>query len=244
MAREPLTGEEVERRLNLIEQVLSGTSSSDEYLEAILYTLNTLVQLESGRGSTLGTRGGAVPDGTAGIAIDEIKETEEGTVLFKVDGRTVIAEVEAVREVPENEVVSYDSNQGGVIPQGDIDAAKLDFGEIATSTVKATVFEVAETEDTVTVEPGDTETVLDFNIEGGGSLLAVGNNDETYSNYIYEVDGNVLTSSPLTAPLGLYNDPYHFPQPLKVTNDVTLKVARDSDAPSSEEYYAKAIYFE
>jgi len=95
------------------------------------------------------------------------------------------------------------------------------------------------TEQDVTINPGETKTVLE--VRDSGWLWEVGVNDETYSTYMLVVDGTEI-EEPQPQPWGLYNDPYRFPKPIEFGSSVEIRVERHSDAPGPAVYYAKVRY--
>jgi len=105
--------------------------------------------------------------------------------------------------------------------------------------IRATDFEQSETRDTVTIAPGDEQVVVAFEPSDAALWYETGTSDETFSTYQYRVDGNEILEEPQFEPLGLYNDPFQFPQPLIVFNFVEVVVGRDSDAAGSADYFSK-----
>jgi hypothetical protein len=96
----------------------------------------------------------------------------------------------------------------------------------------------------VEIEPGKSKDVLNVTLPDGKSALwyEVGDKDRTYTEYEYQRDGISVLEEPQLEPLGLYNNPYRFPQPLLVRDNIAVVVSRDSDAGSSEDYLSKIRY--
>ena len=235
------TPEDVREDLGFIERLLSGTSSTDEYLEAILRA--QLAQLKtSGEAdiSRMDTVNG-IPEGTAGVCAQQTAEGDVGSVVFNVDGRSVVETIKAASGIEKDEVVVVDTQQNGVRPVSDVDQSYLGLGSIDFSTQSAGGFKVYETPDKVTISPGETKSVLKVDVDEPAGISRVGTNDETYSRYIYLVDDNEVMNEPLFAPLGLYNDMYDFRRPLKITESFEVRVKRTSSASGVAEYYSNAV---
>lgn len=240
--RGSLDEEQVRESLNFIERALAGISSDDEYLAAMLHNQKILTQALMGETTpAMGGQSSGVPPGTAGISLENIAEDDVGDILFKVDGRTVISNFRAAAEVQNEEVVRVGEEGDEVYPISGVGPGKLDFGAVASVSVKPTRFVYGDTEENVTIQPGGSKAVLDIDVAGPIGLQSIGTNDETYSLYNYEVDGETMLDSPIKKPLGLYNDMFEFPQPIRVDADLRVLVKRQDDAPGPAEYFSNAV---
>jgi len=240
--------EGVEEEINAIEGFLDGATSTDEYLTALLRSNNAIVRLLGGQME--GTDGNSVtpPDDTAGIVVTGAGQGDVGDFLYKNNGRTVLAKVQAARPIDPGGVAKYDTNQAGLIPVSNVDQGDLDFGAISTALSNAGAFDFLDTDfqfsgqgGNVTIAPGETKEVLSGSFNGDVGLYEVGTNDETYSRYQYYIDGETLLEAPIPKPLGLYNSRFEFPKPLKVTSSFKVEVTRDSAAPGSADYFSNAV---
>jgi len=239
--------EEVEEEISAIEEFLDGATSTDEYLTALLRSNNAIVRLLGGQME--GTDGATVtpPSDTAGIVVTGAEQGDVGDFLYKNNGRTVVAKVQAARPIEPGGVAKYDGNQGGLIPVTNVDQSDLDFGAISAALSDSGDFQFLDTDfqvsggGNVTIAPGDTETVLEGSFSGEIGLYEVGTKDRTYSKYQYYIDGEELLDGPIPKPLGLYNSRFEFPQPLKVTSSFRVEVTRDSTAPGSADYFSNAV---
>lgn len=233
-----LDQEDVNESLSFIEQMLSNLSSDDEYLAAILHNQKIMTQALAGGDTPMTGQGSNIPPGTAGLALASISEDDVGDILFKIDGRTVISDLRAGTEISADEVVRVGDDGDEVYPISDVSSGKLDFGAVATANVGPSSFVFAETEDNITISPGETKAVLDIDVNGPIGWYQTGTNDATYSEYQYAIDGEPLVETPLKKPLGLYNNMYDFPAPLEVGNNLQVLVSRQDDAPGDEEYFS------
>lgn len=240
--RGSLDEEQVRESLNFVERALASVSSEDEYLAAMLHNQKILTQALMGETTpVMGGLSSNVPPGTAGISLGSISEDDVGDVLFKVDGRTVISNLRAAVEVENGEVVRVGEEGNEIYPVSNVGAGKLDFGAVASVSVKPNRFDYGDTVENVTIQPGESEAVLDLDVNGPVGLQSIGTNDETYSLYQYEIDGETLLDSPIKKPLGLYNDMFEFPQPIKINSDFKVLVKRQADAPGPAEYFSNAV---
>ena len=240
--RGSLSEEQVEDSLNFLERALAGLSSDDEYLAAVLHNQKIITQALVGENTpAMGGQSSNIPPGTAGISLENISEDDVGDVLFKVDGRTVIGSLRAAAEVNPEEVVRVGDGGNEVYPISGVGPGKLDFGAVASVSVRPNNFVYGDTEENVTIQPGESEAVLDLDVSGPIGLQSIGTNDETYSLYQYEIDGESMLDSPIKKPLGLYNDMFEFPQPIRVDSDLTVFVKRQEDAPGPAEYFSNVV---
>lgn len=233
-----ITDEEVKEHLNFIEELMSHASANDEYLAAILNNQRLMVQALSGETTPVNGESSGIPSGTAGLATEGISQGDVGEILFKVDGRTVLSDFRAGTEINPDEVVRVAETDGEVYPASDVPPSKLDFGEISFSSSKATKFVFEETDDDVTINPGETKTVVSVQVNEPVGWYETGTNDTTFSEYQYVVDGEDMLQEPLKKPLGLYNDMYRFPEPILVSNSLEIRVTRQSDASGPHDYFS------
>ena len=236
-----LDDRQVEENLNFIEKLMGQISSDDEYLAAILHNQKILTEAFAGPNTPVAGTSVGIPSGTAGLAVDSIAEGETGTVLFKVDGRTVLSDFRAGSEINPDEVVRVSDTDDKVYPLGNVDPSKLDFGRISTSNAAPSKYIYGDTDDNVQVLPGEEEQILEVEVGEPVGWFQTGTNDETYSLYKYKVDGELLLDEPLKKPLGLYNNMYEFPRPLKVTDKLEVSVKRTTDAPGPAEYFSNSV---
>lgn len=235
------TPSDVEDDLSILEEVISGASSTDEYLEALLRS--NIAMMEMMAENDLGTMKtvNGVPDSTAGMAVADTPEGNMGYVVFQVDGRSVVEKFEAIKDINAEEVVVVDWNQGGVIPVSNVGESHLGIGGIEFQSEDVGSYEIYQTEDAVDILPGDEKTVLEISTTRPVAITKIGTNDETYSKYRYIADGERLNDVALYAPLGLYNDMFEFTKPLQFTEKFEVVVKRDSDAKGVADYYSNAV---
>jgi hypothetical protein len=269
--REYVRPSDVVDELNFIERMRNELSSGDEFLEAILTNQRLLalqiiqrMQEQTGRslpvdavdtendGSPAGYRVDArpVPEGklindsmvpldAVGLANRTIYENDIGPATFQVNGTVFATTIRVTEDVGSGDPIR-------VVAPGNITEA---VGDVALSllglpgSIGVGTFDVAETDDNVEIQPGETAHVLRVTV-GGGDWVSVGTNDETHTEYQYTIDGEELLETPLKEPLGLYNDPYKFPTPLSADQTFGVKVTRQNSASGAAEYYSKAAYFD
>jgi len=241
MSTDPTAPQDVREHLNIIERLVDGASSSDEYFEAIIRNQAMMIALMEGGGSgspDIGSFG--VPTNTAGIAVQGASEGDLAEFLYKTDGRTVIDNFEVASDIADGEVATINSD-GELQPTTGVAQGDLDFGNIATSTSNAGGFIYQETEQDATLQPGDTEVILEVNLNNSAAWYMTGTNDETYTSYDYKVDGESILGDPIPKPLGLYNNMFEFPEPLQVNNTLEVEVSRNSSAPGSDDYFSNVV---
>lgn len=247
--------QEVRDELNIIEELQLGLSSDDEYLEAILENqklvgMMMLQMMEDRKDSSNGnneedkdlTRSinrTNLPEGYAGIVTDDVKVGESGEALFSVLGSTILCPIYPRSEVDSGEVVVVNNPNNQVRTVSDIE--RTDIVNVSDSLVQSGDFDVSETEDPVTIEAGEEKTILSFSASSLINWWEVGATDNQYSNYQYYVDGEPLFSDWMDQPLGLYNDLYKFPKPVRAQSTIEITVRRGSVAPGPEEYVGKII---
>lgn len=233
--------EDVKEHLNFIEELIAGASSSDEYLEAIVRNQQLMIALMEGGGGSVPEIGSVgVPEDTAGIAIQSASKGDLAEFLYKNNGRTIVSKLESSSDIQGGEVVTVNSD-GDLEPSSGVSQGDLDFGNISTSAKGPGDLVYGDTQNDVSIDPGDSETVLEVNLNDGGAWYSAGTNDETYSLYQYHVDGEPLLEDPIPKPLGLYNNMFEFPEPIEVQNSVSVEVTRQSDAPGSAKYFSNIV---
>lgn len=241
MVNGSLTEDDVEENLNIIEDLLRHTDASDNYMAAMLQNQKMLLQAFSEPYTSPTGESTNVPGGTAGVAVDDISQGDIGQVLFKINGRTVISNFRAAADIANDEVVRVGEGEDKVYPVNNVDQSKLDFGEISFASSLSTKFIFEETGSNVQVGPGEEDIVLEVNVDSPVGWYETGTNDKTYTKYQYIVDGEEMLSSPIKKPLGLYNNMYRFPEPIKVASSLKIKVIRNSSASSTEEYFSNVV---
>jgi len=244
--REFTKPQEVREELNIVEQSLDSASSTDEYFEALLKSNNILVELM--RKQVVGADGYTTvpPDNTAGIVVYDVNAGDNVDFLYKDNGRTLIANVDANTELEASEVAKYDGDQEGLIPVSDVRQGDLDFGSMASALHEPNEFIFTDTttqtdSGKVEVEPGEEKVILETETPSQVGLREIGTNDVTYTMYQYEIDGEDMLTNPILKPLGLYNDRYEFPEPVRVKSKLKVKVMREEDASAPEEYFSNAV---
>jgi len=111
--------------------------------------------------------------------------------------------------------------------------------EIQSSPIDRTDFNHRTKDTLTTISPGATADVLKVDLDEAALWHETGTHDRTYSEYAYYIDGEQLFRDGLNEPLGLYNDTYQFPQPIIAEDSINIKVTRDTNAGSSEDYSSK-----
>ena len=241
MSNDPTGPEEVREHLNFIERLVSGADSSDEYMEAIIRNQAVMISLMEGGGASVPVVGEfGVPPNTAGIAITGASEGDYAEFLYKTDGRTVVEGFQTYSDITSGEVAIV-NDDGLLEPKSDVDQGDLDFGNVAASTTNAGAFSYYDTEDNVTVAPGEKKVILEANVSGGGALFSIGTKDDTYTLYQYYIDGEKLLDEPMKKPLGLYNDMFQFPKPIKVNQKIEVEIQRQEDAGAASEYFSNVV---
>lgn len=100
-----------------------------------------------------------------------------------------------------------------------------------------------ESESPVTVQPGETATVLSVEVDGA-RWVASGTTDRDNSRYRYVVDGDAVVSESLRSPLGLFNDLRTFPEPIVARDSIRVDVRRTVAAAGPAEYVSNVEVFE
>lgn len=270
-AREYVRPSDVVEELNFIEQMRNELSSGDEYLEAMLTNQRLLalqmiqrMQAQTGRSTPVGAvdlanngspagysvnarpvpeeeliNDAMVPLDAVGLANRTIYDNDIGPATFQVNGTVFATTIRATEDVGSGDPVRVIAPGNITEGVGDVALSLLGLpGSIGVGT-----FDVAETDENVEIQPGETEYVLRVGVQGG-DWISVGVNDETHTLYQYTIDGEDLLDEPLKEPLGLYNSPYTFPTPLSADRTYGVRVTRQQSASGAAEYYAKASYFD
>lgn len=218
----------VQSELNIIEQILSGGSSTDNYLEAIVRNQRAQM-VQSGIESVMGPSSpDNIPSGVIGYTVESIPNGQSGDVVFDIGGTRR----------------SYTMRADGSVGAGTQirsvgDGVFEAFSGGASVFVAADDYVVVESDDldavddggTVTVQPGETKTIVRARSRGQTmALLAVGANDESDVTYELVVDGDEVAGGTTNSPLGLLNEPFSFediiggsiPANSRIEYDVTL----------------------
>jgi len=255
--------EDAREQLNAIEALENAVSGDDEFLQAILQntkvqTMALLDRMQARPRQNPSPFPGHNPDvrpvpddelyrredlppSTVGLANRYIQEGDIGPGTFQVRGTIVNDTVRATEDIRAGDPVQVIAPGNIVQLRPDVSVSFFGLSGAAGSGG----FEVTQTPSgsNVTIQPGDTETVVSAATEGA-TWVGVGTNDETHSLYQYYIDNQAILDDPLTQPLGLYNDPFYFPQGQKVERQMQVRVTRENSASGSADYYSKLIYIE
>lgn len=238
-----ITPKEVRRELNILENIESIIDSDDEFLQAILHnqkiTGMLVLQMMERGGPDGGISRTNIPNGHVGISIDDISTGSTGGAIFSANGSNIYANISAKEDINREDVVVVTGEGNKVTRLTEIDGSYLSIGKIDFSGIESGGFDVHQTENNVTIGPGESKVVLDVAFNSQTFWWETGTNDETFSTYEYIVDGDNLMDNPNTQPLGLYNDMYRFPTPIVVSDSLQIKVNRNSSAGGNEDYYSK-----
>lgn len=239
----PVTNEDIQRQLNILERIGNFVEGEDDILRAMVQNQTIMLQqmgVMVGAGDTP-----QLSRNQAGLAIQEIREGDTGQAVFKINGENYVIRVQADREIDPDDVVYVNDTPNTVIPATGVDEGAL-FGISGSGIPRAPqAFEIDETEEPVTIGAGETKEILSANASGGGFWWETGTTDREYTEYIYTVDGeNIFDENP-EAPLGLFNDRYRFPQPITFNNNISIKARRQNDpAVSDETFVSKIAYYD
>lgn len=265
-----VTPSDVSDELNYIEWLRQQISGTDEYMEAMLQNQRLLgmamlsqMQSQSGRSQPVGSidldsngspagygtnkrpvpeeeliNESMVPLDAVGIANRTIYENDIGPATFQVNGTIFATTVRVADDIASGDPLRVIAPGNIVRPVQDVALSLLGLpGSIGVDS-----FQVEETETNVEIAPGETAYVIRPSLQSG-SWVSTGTNDETHTLYQYTIDGEPLLDDPLKEPLGLYNDPYSFPNPLSVDRQFGVRVTRQESASGSAEYFSKVVYF-
>jgi len=266
-----VTPSDVADELNFVEWLRAEVSGTDDYLEAMLENqrlmlMNMMQQMQANSGRSqpvdaieLASDGSPsgydvsqrpvprnelineamVPLDAVGLANRTIYENDIGPATFQVNGTIFATTVRVAQDIASGDPLRVVAPGNIVRPVNDVALSLLGLpGSVGGGT-----FEVDETDENVTLSPGETKYVIRSGV-ASAEWVATGTNDETYSLYQYTIDGQEIFEDPLKEPLGLYNDPYRFPSPLAADQSIGVKVTRTSDASGSADYYSKVTYFD
>lgn len=263
--------EHVAQEINFIEYLQASVTGQDDYLEAVLENqrltaMRMLNDMQSAQGLDQPpddldfnsppdgydtdvrpvpmdefTTDGQLPIGAVGLANRRINSRDTGPATFQVSGTVFSARIRL--DSPDGTVIGSGAPVKVIAPGNicepinDVSLSLLGFS----GAVGAESFERYETPADVTIQPGEEEYVLRKNVQNA-SWISTGTNDETHSLYKYFIDGEPILEEPLKEPLGLYNDPFRFPDPLSAGREIAVKVKRQSSASGPESYYSKVDY--
>jgi len=128
--------DDVEDDLNIVEDIISAASASDEYEAAQLRLLQRLVEAQTGK--TSGTVNGAdlsdLPNGLAGVATEPIDSGTRGEALFEIGGSKAVAFVKATSAIDEDEGVVVVGQNNNVRP-AETEREKFSFSSLGSEKV-------------------------------------------------------------------------------------------------------------
>lgn len=247
LTEQVVTGEEIRNQLSIVEQIRQQFSGDDEYLDALLEgqklqlmqmaQTQDLIENFSGFGDNSN-----IPVGRVGRMLEDVTLGQTGDAVFSFGGsprRVTVRADETLGELDTVQVIDDDN----LVEKAKIESLLAGAQGGSLGAMSARAFGIEESEENVTVQPGTTETVLQVNSRES-KWVSVGTNDETYTEYQYYVDGEEIVDEPLSHPLGLFNDPYRFPQPLTFRSRFRVDVSRSSEASSPADYFSKATYID
>lgn len=266
-----VTAEDVQRELNFIEKLQNQITGQDEYLEAMLtnmrlqamWMLQTSPEIAAGgeAGTTVPTGGDGSPEGyntnkrpvpsdelvnknnlpldAVGIVNRTVYENDIGPATFQVNGSVFAATVRADDDLASGDPCRIIAPGNIAEPLNDVATSLLGL----TGSIGAGRYERTESPSPVTIQPGDTETVLRVNVRGA-DWISVGTTDQPDTTYQYFVDNEPILDTPLNEPLGLFNDPYQFPTAVRIDREVRVEATLDGGAGGAQDYVSKVTYFE
>jgi len=233
---------DVREQLNIVEQLLSSASSDDEYMAAMLRNQELMFNVLSADTTAYDTSN--LPDGIAGLAVENMDPQEPGLAVFDINGAKRLIQVTPSAEIATNDVVYINGEGNEVAPARTVDEGQLlGIGSNAGSR-QANAISQATTGDPISLSPGESTTLVEADLEGGGLWIETGTSAQDNTKYQYEVDGNEVFDDPLDTPLGLFNNVYRYPQPLKANNEITVRALRLESAGGSADYVSKIRYYE
>ena len=242
--QQPVTREDVERQLNVLERLSGYISSDDELLMALIQNQNLMLQNMTSMmgGSFQGPDSLSVNQ--AGLAIEDIEKGDVGRVLFEERGTKIVLRAKAGNEIGAEEVVYVSEPDGPVVlPANSVSEGQL-FGIGPGGARDASEFFIDESDESVTVDPGNTEDILEVEVESVSLWWESGTTSDPDTSYQYIVDGERLFNDYITSPIGLINDMYRFPQPIQFNSELKIKARRDSGTNNSNDYDSRVTYYE
>lgn len=237
-----LTDDDVKEQLNIVEQLLSGASSDDEFMAAMLR--NQQVLFSAIGGGRVITDKDDLPNGMAGLAVEPMDPDEPGRAIFDLNGSKYVVTVNPTSGVSTNDVVFINGDGNEVAPANSIDESQLLGIGSTQGSKRASAIERYSSDSQVTIQPGETKTVLKTNVESGTQWVETGTTSNNNSLYQYKVDGNDIFDNKVETPLGLYNGLYRFPNPIRADGEIEIEVTRDESASSSADYVSKITYYQ
>jgi len=254
----PITREDVERQLNVLEQITNAIGGEDDILRAVLHNQALMLKQidafnQQGAGGRLAGEGdrdsrsepsSGLSINQAGIAIEEIPKGGQGQVVFNQRGSDFVETVEASNKVEADDIVYVNNLPNEVVPANSVDEGQL-FGISAGDVAReGRTINADETDSAVNVGPGDgITTVLEVEVDGRGFWWETGTTDRDETDYIYKVDGDELFDDRQRAPLGLFDNRFRFPQAIRVQDKIEVLVERDQGAPT-DSFVSKFIYYD
>lgn len=242
MSGAPIGNEDVRQQLSIVERLLSNATSDDEYMAAMLRNQELMFGVLSSDTTAFNTEN--LPDGIAGLAVENMDPEEPGLAVFDINGAKRIIQVTPSAEIATNDVVYINGDDNEVAPARTVDEGQLlGIGSNAGSR-EANAISQETTGDPVTLGPGQSATLVEATLETGGLWIETGTSAKDNTKYQYEVDGNEVFDEPIDTPLGLYNSVYRFPQALKANSQIEVKALRLESAGGAADYVNKIRYYE
>lgn len=267
-----ITVQDIQQELNFIEHLTNVVSGTDDYLEAMvenqrLQLMAMLQQNSSAANVGLVTFGVVeagdpildqynvdvnpvpqselltqqnLPLASVGITNTRIYENDTGYSTFQLGGTVFSEKVRATEDIPAGTPIRVVAPGNIVEEQSNVATSFIGLS----GRLSPEAFQVDETDQNVTVQPGEREVILNVPLPDDSAWYATGTNDETFAEYYYLVDGEEMFDEPLKSPYGLYNDPEPFPTPIRADQSISVEVALDSAASSSKEFYSKFLFSE
>jgi hypothetical protein len=242
--QQPVSREDVQRQLNVLERLSQHVSSDDDLLIALLENQNLMLQNMTSMmgGSFQGPN--SLSANQAGLALKDIDKGDTGRILFEERGTKMVVRAEAGNSIEREEVVYVSETEGPVVlPANDVSEGQL-FGIGPGGSRRASQFFIGEPDEPTTLEPGDEKTVYELDVSSVSLWWETGTTSDPDSSYQYIVDGEELFNEPLTSPIGLINDRFRFPQPIQFSDGLKVIVLRDQSAQSNKDYTSRLTYYE
>jgi hypothetical protein len=242
--QQPVSREDVQRQLNVLERLSQHVSSDDDLLIALLENQNLMLQNMTSMmgGSFQGPN--SLSANQAGLALKDIDKGDTGRILFEERGTKMVVRAEAGNNIEREEVVYVSDTEGPVVlPANDVSEGQL-FGIGPGGARKANQFSIDESDEPVTLQPDEKATVFEKDVSSVSLWWETGTTSDPDSTYQYIVDGEELFDEPLTSPIGLINDRFRFPQPIQFSDELKVVVKREAGAGSSQSYNSRVTYYE
>lgn len=244
MERQPVTLQDIYGTTNTLEELLAYGDTEDNYQKALVHNQVLMIQLMD---KLANEDQGVDPlkRYQAGWALEDISNNNSGKVMFDIDGNKFIRNVKAGNDIDAEEVVYINDAQDMTVvpaPEADMDAL---FGISGSGIpMESDAFEIDETDGEIQLDTGEKGKTIEVTTDDVGYWWQTGTYDQDYTNYEYKVDGESVFSNPLPAPIGLYNNMYEFPQPIRFRDKFEIEIQRDEDAPGQQNFASKVVYFD